>query len=221
MISLLKKARFLFLKSFFFLLYHPFAWAYDLVSGFVSLGRWNGWIGQVIPFLEGDRILELGYGPGHLQVELSRQNFTVFGIDESRQMGRIALQRIVHTGYTPRIGRALAQSLPFQKARFTTVVATFPSEYIIDRDSLGEINRVLTLEGRLLVLASAWITGKSFFDRALSLLFRVTGQVPGESDLAHVLEPFEKAGFRAHIEWINLSTSRLMLIVANKKPGTS
>src|SRR5689334_21291852 len=55
------------LHIFFYLLYHPFAAAYDLVASTVSLGRWKDWILSVIPFLEGNQILEIGHGPGHLQ----------------------------------------------------------------------------------------------------------------------------------------------------------
>ena len=55
------------LRFFFYLLYHSFAFAYDLVAASVSLGRWKDWVLSVVPFIEGNRVLEIGHGPGHLQ----------------------------------------------------------------------------------------------------------------------------------------------------------
>ena len=52
-----------FLGFFFHLLYHPFAWAYDLIAWTVSLGRWKDWVESVVPFIKGMRVLELGHGP--------------------------------------------------------------------------------------------------------------------------------------------------------------
>jgi ubiquinone/menaquinone biosynthesis C-methylase UbiE len=56
-----------FMRVFFHLLYHPFAFTYDLVAAVVSFGHWKDWGMTVLPFIEGTRILELGHGPGHLQ----------------------------------------------------------------------------------------------------------------------------------------------------------
>ena len=103
-----------FLRIFFHLLYHPFAWSYDLVAWTVSLGRWKDWVKSVVPFIEGTRVLELGHGPGHLQRILRDLNLLTVGLDESRQMGNLAKKRLVQSGYTqPRLVRGLAQSLPF------------------------------------------------------------------------------------------------------------
>ncbi len=57
------------LRFFFSLLYHQFAWTYDLVSATVSLGHWQEWVRASLPYLHG-RTLEIGYGPGHLQTYL-------------------------------------------------------------------------------------------------------------------------------------------------------
>jgi len=85
-----------FLLWFFHLLYHQFAWMYDFVAWVVSLGKWKHWVYQVIPFLEGDYILELGHGPGHLQKKLLGRNSRTFGIDASLQMGNLAHQQLQH-----------------------------------------------------------------------------------------------------------------------------
>ena len=71
------------LRFFFKLLYHQFAFAYDFVAATVSVGRWQDWVSSILPFLAGTRILEIGFGPGHLQRHLLRRGLTVVGIDES------------------------------------------------------------------------------------------------------------------------------------------
>ena len=82
------------LRFFFRLLYHQFAFTYDLVAATVSLGRWKDWVLSVLPFIEGNRILEIGHGPGHLQRALLDRNLLAVGIDESPQMGHLAKRNL-------------------------------------------------------------------------------------------------------------------------------
>ncbi len=83
-----------FFNHFFKLLYHQFAWSYDWVSGAVSLGNWNSWTRAALPYLQGPRVLELGFGPGHLQVALQKREIWSVGIDESWQMASQAVLRL-------------------------------------------------------------------------------------------------------------------------------
>lgn len=204
-----------FLRWFFRLLYHSFAWSYDLVSGAVSVGRWNNWVRAAARLLSGPRILELGYGPGHLQVYLHDQNLSTFGLDESAQMARQAFRRLRRQGRSPKLTRGLAQHLPFASASFDSVVATFPTPYITDPETLAEIQRVLKPSQRLVVLMAAWITGKSLLDRLMRTIFRITAEAPPEDqDLSQFIEPYRQAGFQASIRFVELPGSRLMFILA-------
>ncbi len=141
------------LRLFFRLLYHQFAFTYDLVAATVSFNRWKSWVMSVIQFIEGKRILEIGHGPGHLQRLLLSRNLFAIGIDESAQMGRLAKRNLMHQAsslsavsqnnslngsvYTQfNLIRGIAQHLPFPNASFDTIVATFPTEYITDPHTL-------------------------------------------------------------------------------------
>src|SRR5829696_1492641 len=201
------------LRFIFYLLYHPFAFAYDLVAATVSLGRWKKWVLSVVPFLEGNRILEIGHGPGHLQRVLLSRNLLAVGIDESAPMGRLAQRNLrralnsqppsaataLQSAYAKiNLTRGVAQHLPFPKESFDTLVATFPSEYIFASETLTEANRVLALSGRLVILPSATIMGRGPFDRLMALLFHVTGQTaPNIAEMLseRLKEPFAQAGF--------------------------
>jgi ubiquinone/menaquinone biosynthesis C-methylase UbiE len=205
------------LRIFFHLLYHSFAWTYDLVAWTVSLGRWKDWGKSVIPFLEGTRVLELGHGPGHLQRLLRDLNLFAVGLDESRQIGYLAKRHLLHNGYTKtNLVRGLAQSLPFPANAFDTVVSTFPSEYIFEQQTLLEVRRTLTNGGRLIVLPVAWITGKSAFERLMSWLFRFTGQAPSdplELVKQKLSQPFESAGFQVEIQHVEVKSSLVLILI--------
>lgn len=206
------------MRVFFRLLYHPFAWTYDMVAATVSLGRWQHWVRSAVTLLQGPRVLELGYGPGHLQAQLLKEGWSIFGLDESMQMARQACTRLVHEGLEPRLVRGLAQALPYPDDSFDGVAATFPTPYIVDPDTLGEIQRVLRPGGRLVVLMIAWITGKSLFERAMRLVYRITAESPPDDwDAAQALEPYRQAGFEAQIQFSEPPGSRLLFIIAEKK----
>lgn len=203
------------MRLFFRMLYHPLAWSYDLVAATVSLGRWKDWVKRALPLLAGPRVLELGFGPGHLQGYLKTAGFIPFGLDESRQMARQARQRLLSQLQPPRLARGLAQYLPFAGGTFHCVVATFPTLYIIDPQTLAEIRRVLVPGGRLVVLSTAWITGRSLPESVTRWLFNVTGQVPRKDTcLEEMIEPYTQAGFQTSIRFVETKGSRLMFVVA-------
>ena len=198
-----------FLRFFFRLLYHPFAFTYDLVAATVSFGRWKDWILEVIPFIAGTRVLELGHGPGHLQRVLLSRSLVVVGLDESPQMGRLAKR---NTDGSARLTRGLAQHLPFASGSFDTIIATFPTEYFVDPSTLEEVKRCLDNGGRFIVLPAAMPRNP-----LLSWLFKVTEQAPAEA-LKIVRErlekPFLQADFHVETHVLERRSGRLIIIVA-------
>ncbi len=205
------------LRFFFHHFYHGLAWTYDLVAAIVSLGRWNQWVRSILPYIEGPRVLELGHGPGHLQLALHKQGIASTGLDESRQMGRQASRRLRRQGQIPRLVRAWSQALPFV-GNFDTVVATFPSEYIVDPGTLAEAWRVLRPGGRLVVLPGAWIGGKSLLEAFARWLFKVTGEAEeiGEPLWNRFKIPFERAGFQVEVRVEETRGGTLLFLLARK-----
>jgi len=230
------------LRLFFRLLYHQFAFTYDLVAAAVSFNRWNNWVLSVLPFIEGNRVLEIGHGPGHLQRALrngsgQKRDLLAIGIDESAQMGRLARRNLTRRGFSSalptsssavqqntspahpaytqvNLTRGVAQLLPFPNGSFDTVVATFPTKYITDPDTLAEVKRCLCNGGRLVVLPVA--LPKNPF---LVWLFKVTDQSPVEtldvikSDLK---EPFVAAGFKTEVKTLDGKSGILLIVLAEK-----
>jgi len=199
------------LRVFFKLLYHQFAFAYDLVAAAVSFNRWKDWVVEVVPFIEGTRILEIGHGPGHLQRILLSRNLVAVGIDESSQMGLLGRH---NTRGVARLTRGLAQHLPFRSESFDSIVSTFPSEYIFDDRTLAEVKRCLSDGGRFVVLPIALPK-----NRFLDWLFKVTGEAPSEAmDVmkSKLTEPFVKAGFETEVRTLDVGSSLLLVVVAKK-----
>jgi ubiquinone/menaquinone biosynthesis C-methylase UbiE len=208
---------FFLLRPFYHLLYHQFAWTYDLVAWLVSLGRWNDWARAALPHLEG-RVLELGFGPGHLQAALAGGGLVSFGLDESRQMTRQAARRLRRRGRPARLARGRAQTLPYAAGTFDTVVATFPSEYIFDARTLLEAGRVLVPGGKLVVLPAAWPTGKRLPEKLAAWLFRVTGQGEAYERLQPGIEArFRDAGFEVRSDIQAVHGGNVLVIVAARR----
>lgn len=209
------------LRVFFHLLYHPLAFAYDAVAAVVSFGHWNQWIESMLPFLIGDRVLELGFGPGHLQPVLHERFSSVYGLDESREMVRIAKKRLakMDDGASHRLVRGITQALPFPDNSFDCLVSSFPSEYISDDLTLSEVRRVLAPDGRIVVLPVVWPR-----NRLLAWLFRVTGQAPSESlDMVkeRLITRFQRAGFQTDTQMIQAGSGIAMILIARAEPGIS
>ena len=207
------------LRPLYYLLYHQFAWTYDLAAAIVSLGHWQDWVQAVLPFLEG-RVLELGFGPGHLQLQLSlgKKEFQAFGLDQSRQMARQASQRLKKQGVNSCLVSGYAQNIPFLHGVFNSVVATFPSEYIFDPRTLEEIYRVLTLGGKLIFLPMAWITGRRPLELLAAWLFRFSGEATGKPGLVSddIRKQFTRLGFKVSSEIVEMRGSQVLIIVAEK-----
>jgi len=211
-----------FMRFFFYHFYHSLSWTYDFVAAIVSVGRWQDWGRTTLPHLRGTRVLELGFGPGHLQVALSQAGFQAIGLDESRQMCVRAAANLSKNNFPTTLTRGYAQLLPFASDSFDSLVATFPSEYIIDPATLAEVWRVMRPGGRLVVALSALPGSASLFDRATAWLFRVTGQ---SGDLTENIEDrirahFAASKFRLDVIRVEVRQSTVLMIVAEKNLPT-
>jgi ubiquinone/menaquinone biosynthesis C-methylase UbiE len=212
--------------------YREFAWTYDTVAALVSGNRWRIWALAALPYLRG-RVLELGCGTGNLQWALAQADFSApIGLDASPQMLTLTRRKLAHIAISPRLLRADACALPFPLAVFDTLVATFPSEYILAPATLAEARRVLRPGGQLVIVLAAQFTGEGLYQRAVELAYRLTLQRPprstsskpdaqqrlGElvaSPIGAALErELVRAGFTPHAFWHPVANSRVALVVA-------
>jgi ubiquinone/menaquinone biosynthesis C-methylase UbiE len=197
-------------------LYREFAWAYDAVAAAVSGGLWQRWGLAARPFLQG-RVLELGFGPGHVQLALAGGAHPACGLDASPQMIAIARRRLRRAGRPARLAQGRAQQIPFAAASFDTVLATFPAEYIADPRTHAEIRRVLAPGGRVVMLPTAQLD-RSRYARLVDLAYRLTLQTPAprEDSQATQLTALRIGDISLEARWVRVGPSQALVLLGDR-----
>ncbi|MCJ7565952.1 MAG: class I SAM-dependent methyltransferase [Anaerolineales bacterium] len=203
-----------FLRFFFKHLYSTLAWAYDFVAWTTSMGQWRKWQSAAIPSTQIGDLLELGSGPGHLLADLSQSGYRSVGLDTSTHMLTLAQRNLDKKGVTPMLIQGRAQALPFPSKHFSDIIATFPSEYIVDPATLTEAFRVLQPRGELVIVGLVQITGSSLADRFAAWLYRFTGQAGEPREEWKI--PLQEAGFQPRFEIIEQDRARVLRVVGLK-----
>jgi ubiquinone/menaquinone biosynthesis C-methylase UbiE len=203
------------LRLAFRLLYNELAWTYDLVSWSVSIGQWRDWQRAALPYLPEGRVLEIAHGPGNFLLDLHAHGFEPVGLDLSPAMSRLARQKLRAHGVKIPLVRSRVQALPFAGGSFRCLVATFPTEFIVDPPAIAEFYRVLAPGGVLVIVPAAQITGPALPDRLAEGLFRLTGQ-SADFGLARLENPYPAAGFSTRIERVRLPRSVVTVVIATK-----
>jgi ubiquinone/menaquinone biosynthesis C-methylase UbiE len=203
-----------FLKFAFHLLYNQLAWTYDLVAWIVSFGQWETWRRTATLFFQDGPVLELGYGTGSLMSDMAEHNLAATGLDLSPYMARRARQRLLQQKVIPCLVLGQAQYLPFPDAAFANVVATFPTDFVLEAQTLSSVARVLQPGGYLVIVAMGFLKGPGPLRRFVEWLYRVTGQreIPEPQPLSRLQE----FGFEARWQDATLDGARARLLVATR-----
>jgi len=160
-------------------LYGEFAWAYDWASWLVSLGRWADWRRMVLDDLDGQRVLEVGFGTGELLLEMANRRLQVVGLELSPSMHRVTARKLRRRGLeVPRV-RGRAEAAPLVSGQFDSIVCTFPAGYIVEPATLHEVARLLRAPdmytgdagGRMIVVGMVVWRDSLWWRWAMQLLF--------------------------------------------------
>jgi ubiquinone/menaquinone biosynthesis C-methylase UbiE len=199
--------------------YREFAWIYDTVAAAVSGGRWSMWGLAALSYLRG-HVLELGCGTGNLQRALAGRSATsvAVGLDASPQMLAIARRKLRRDRLHAQLARGIAQALPFSPATFDSIVATFPSEYILDRTTLAEAYRVLRPGGQVVIALAAAFDSDGPYERFVDLWYRITLQrsprsVQQQPPRSIVGQRLAQAGFSVREQWVPVAGSRVHFVI--------
>ncbi len=212
-----------FLRFAFRLLYNQLAWTYDLVAWLVSFGQWEAWRRIATLFFQEGPVLELGYGTGGLMADMAARNLAAVGLDLSPYMARQARKHLLRERAVPRLVSGQAQHLPFPDASFANVVATFPTDFILEPQTLTSVARVLRPGGCLVIVTMGYLTGtglrrgsgRRLAGHIINWLYRITGQheIPEPKPLARLQE----FGFSARWEDATLEGAKARLLVATRR----
>jgi ubiquinone/menaquinone biosynthesis C-methylase UbiE len=204
----------------FRLLYNEMAFTYDMVSWVVSLGQWRCWQRtsmQFLPDAESGLILELAHGTGNLQIDLQQTGYHTVAFDLSPYMGRIAKRKLVKNNLVHTFVQGSAFQLPFADQSFSAIVSTFPTDFIVQSETLNEVYRVLQNESKLIVVFNGVLTGGGIVQSFLEWLYRITGQRENDDHQDYTHKYFEGCGFG--VEEVTLpcknSIARLMILTKN------
>ena len=197
------------------LFYDKLSFMFDFASERVSGGRWKLWGLTSISYVQGRRVLELGHGSGHLLIELKKAGHQPTGIDLSPGMGRLAARRLRRAGVDVPLVRCRAQILPFHANSFDAAVTTFPTDDILELNTLREVARVIPQGARLIMVVGAQREGSQPDQYFIGWLKGFIGQNGNGKDRTPSV--FPRAGFRPRIEYQSVEGSPVILLIAEKR----
>jgi ubiquinone/menaquinone biosynthesis C-methylase UbiE len=184
------------LRFFNKVVYRSMAPAYDAMDLF-TFGAWWRLVRHALEHVPDDRdVLEVGFGPGKLHLELARRSSRCTGLDYSPDMCRFARRRVLEAGLEANITRGTAHSLPFADESFDCVVSTFALSGLSEPDTImAELARVLRPGGRVVVIDIALPKDDNPVGRSLARLWERMG------DYLHDFPSImEKAGLRESLD---------------------
>jgi arsenite methyltransferase len=117
---------------------------------------------RVLALQPGERILDIGSGPGLLVAEMAEvvgQSGRVTGLEISDSMLALGRRRCADPSIRDRVAfvKADAVALPFPDGTFDVAVSTQVYEYVADlKAAFAELHRVLRPGGRALIIDTDW-----------------------------------------------------------------
>ncbi len=212
---------------------------YDLMNDLMSMGlhrAWKAYTVAVANLREGDTVLDIAGGTGDLARAFARKvgkSGTVVHTDINEAMLREGRNRLLDEGLALPTGLCDAESLPFASERFDLVSVAFGRRNMTHKErALAEMNRVLRVGGRLLVLEFSKVAKpleKAYDWYSFKVLPRIGQLVAGDADSYRYLAEsirmhpgqdelkamMKAAGF-GHVDVHNLSAGVVALHVGIK-----
>jgi len=167
--------------------YSKYVKAYDLAVKLLPI--WKTWIKTVVPYIEGNRVLEASFGTGYLLLQYAN-DFETHGIDFNNNMIEMAKKNLSRKGVNASLQRANVEKLPFPDNYFDTVVNTMAfSGYPNGKQALAEFHRVLKESGRLLIVDFDYPSNRNIFGYWLTKLMESAGDTI--RDMSKILQDFD------------------------------
>lgn len=155
--------------------YTRFAPLYDWLVK--SLPVWGNWIGTVIPWIQGPRVLEISFGTGYLLTQYAGQ-FEVYGIDYNQRMVYLAKDNLRQAGLKASLQVADVEELPYPADTFDTILNTMAfTGYLDGQQALLEMKRVLRPGGRIVMVDISYPKEGNWLGTVLTNAWRSFGDI--------------------------------------------
>lgn len=164
--------------------YSRFAKAYDWLVRFTPL--WRNWLDNVLPWIQGPRVLEVSTGTGYLLTRYAGK-YETYGIDLNPDLALITRKNLLRSSQESQIQVANVESLPYPGATFDSIVNTMAfTAYPDGRRALNEMSRVLNPGGRLVILDISYPLDHNRLGVLLTRAWKASGDII--RDLPSLLE---------------------------------
>lgn len=155
--------------------YTRFARIYDWMVRYLPI--WRTWLKRTLPYIQGDRVLEVSFGTGYLLTQFA-DRFQAFGIDYNAAMTKTAKENMKRKGMSADLQRADVVHLPYADHCFDTLVNTLAfSGYPDGKSALTEMGRVLRPGGRLVLVDISYPKNYNRLGVALTRFWMASGDI--------------------------------------------
>jgi ubiquinone/menaquinone biosynthesis C-methylase UbiE len=120
------------------------------------ISDWDALFTEVLAIVPGEKVVDVGCGPGGIHSHLSRAGARVTGIDASPGMVAEALAQAARDDLNVQVQMGNAEQLPFLDEQFDAALCCHMLYHVPDiRAALSELRRVVRTGGRVLISTNA------------------------------------------------------------------
>lgn len=172
----------------FNIFYTRFAPFYDQLVK--RLPTWKKWLKLALPYIQGQRVLEISFGTGYLLTQYAAR-FETYGIDYNRKMLQIARANLRREKMTAQLQIASVEALPYPDEAFDSIVNTMAfSGYPDGQKAMSEMYRVLKPDGILVMIDVNYPANQNWLGTAICYSGVILGDIV--RDMAPL---FKQVGF--------------------------
>lgn len=143
----------------------------------LTFGAWWGLVRRALEYVpRGGYLLEIGFGPGRLHVELARRVEVCVGLDLAWGMCRYTQKRLKRAKLPPRLVQGNVFALPYANDTFTSLISTFAfSGFPNGEAALREMVRVTAVDGHIILVDIGLPSDGNLLGTSLARLWQLMG----------------------------------------------